>query len=239
MSAVINREHKDRLFAFIFGCHENRRWTLELYNALNGSNHNNAEDIEFNTIEDVIYMGMKNDVSFILYDYMNLYEKQSSYNPNMPLRKLMYVGKLYDKYIHGKRLNIYGEKKVKIPIPKLLVFYNGEKDIKDKTLNLYDLFDNKQKADEADITVRVRLININHKNNSRLLNACKPLNEYSWFIERIRNHKITMNIEVAVDMAINEMPEGYEIRNFLIQHRAEGARRPGDVCFAPTGTKWR
>ena len=83
-----NREYKDRLFNFIFGREENREWTLSLYNAINGSDHTDASLIEFNTLGDVLYMGMKNDTSFILSNRMSVYEHQSSYNPNMPVRML-------------------------------------------------------------------------------------------------------------------------------------------------------
>ncbi len=61
--ASINRENKDRLFKFIFGRTENRKWTLSLYNAINGTDYTDPEEIEINTIEDVIYMGMKNNVN--------------------------------------------------------------------------------------------------------------------------------------------------------------------------------
>ena len=94
---IVNKEHKDRLFTLLFGRNENRAWTLELYNAINGSNYDRPEDIEITTMDDVLYMGMKNDVSYILNEFMNVYEQQSTYNPNMPLRQLMYVGRLYDK----------------------------------------------------------------------------------------------------------------------------------------------
>ena len=83
--AKVNRELKDRLFKFIFGNEANKGWTLSLYNAINGTEYSNADDIELTTIEDAVYMGMKNDVSFLISDTMNLYEQQSSYNPNMPL----------------------------------------------------------------------------------------------------------------------------------------------------------
>ena len=81
-----NRLYKDRVFKFIFGNPENKEWTLSLYNAVNGSNYSNPDDIQFNTIEDAVYMSMKNDVSFIILDEMNLWEHQSSFNPNMPMR---------------------------------------------------------------------------------------------------------------------------------------------------------
>lgn len=123
--AEINREHKDRLFTFLFGKKGHKAWTLSLYNAVNGTDYTDQDSIEFTTMEDAVYMGMKNDVSFILCHVMNVYEQQSSYNPNMPVRQLMYAAKLYDKYIQQKKLNIYGRKLARLPIPKLVAFYNG------------------------------------------------------------------------------------------------------------------
>ena len=90
---AINKKHKDRVFKFIFGKSENRQWTLDLYNAVNGSKHENAEDIQFNTIKDAVFLGMKNDVSFIIMNEMNLWEHQSTYNPNMPMRFFIYAAR--------------------------------------------------------------------------------------------------------------------------------------------------
>ncbi len=81
-------QYKDRLFTFIFGSPENKAWTLSLFNAVNGSNYDDPDDIEINTIKEVLYLTMHNDVSFLIDGQMNLYEQQSSYNPNMPLRLL-------------------------------------------------------------------------------------------------------------------------------------------------------
>ncbi len=115
---MIHREHKDRLFCFIFGRAENRAWTLELYNAVNGSSHDDPDAIQITTMEDILYMGMKNDVSFIIAHIISIYEQQSSFNPNMPLRELMYAARLYDKYIRVNRLNIYGSALVPLPTPR-------------------------------------------------------------------------------------------------------------------------
>lgn len=72
---------------------------------------------------------------------MELYEQQSSYNPNMPVREFMYAGKLYDKFIHSAKLNQYGKTLLPLPLPKLVVFYNGENDTKDEIiLRLSDAF---------------------------------------------------------------------------------------------------
>lgn len=222
---IVNKEHKDRLFTLLFGRNENRAWTLELYNAINGSNYDRLEDIEITTMEDVLYMGMKNDVSYILNEFMNVYEQQSTYNPNMPLRQLMYVGRLYGKYVRRHKLNIYGDSVVKVPIPKLVVFYNGtDKDLENETTQyLSDAFDSSESKNEADISVRVKMLNINYGHNEKLLASCKPLAEYSWFINEIRKNQKEQGceIEAAVDKAIDEMPRGYNIKTFLLAHRAE------------------
>ena len=219
---MVNREHKSRLFAFIFGREENRKWILELYNAVNGSRHRNAGDIQITTIEDVIYMGMKNDVSLLLCDVMSIYEQQSTFNPNMPIRQMMYAGRLYDKYIQEKGLNIYGEKQVLLPIPKLVTFYNGREDRADESiLHLSDAFMENARAVEADIDVCVRMVNINYGRNRKLLENCGPLREYAWLVERIRECNGKMGIEDAVDRAIDEMPDDFEIKGFLLANRAE------------------
>ena len=100
---------------------------MSLHNAVNKTHYTDPESIEFTIMEDAVYMGMKNDISFILCHVMNVYEQQSSYNPNMPIRQLMYAAKLYDKYIQQKKLNIYGKKVVCLPVLKLVFFSMGQK----------------------------------------------------------------------------------------------------------------
>ena len=122
----VNREHKDRLFKFIFGNPENKAWTLSLYNAINGSSYDNPDDIKFTTIEDVVYMKMKNDVSFLVSGEMNFYEQQSTFNPNMPMRFFIYAGMVYAKYVENSRnYHRYSSELQKAPTPKCICFYNG------------------------------------------------------------------------------------------------------------------
>lgn len=256
-----NREYKSRLFSFIFGREENKPWTLSLYNALHGTSHEDISSITINTIEDVVYMGMKNDLSILvsetvsLYKGMELYEQQSTYNPNMPVREFMYAGKLYDKYIHTSRLNRYGKKLLPLPLPKLVVFYNGEEAAEDEAiLSLSESYKEEirknvkhryevqnesveeaqvaaeveeiyQKAD-PDIEVRVRMVNINHGHNRKMLTACRPLGEYAWFVAQVRENLKKEGIEAigigeAIEKAIEEMPEEFEIKPYITANRAE------------------
>ena len=213
------REYRDRLFTFIFGSEEHRDWTLSLYNAVNGSDHGDPGDVEITTIREVLYLGMHNDVSFLLADEMSLYEQQSSYNPNMPLRMLQYACSLYEKHLRGHGLNKYGKRLLALPAPRLVVFYNGRDDVPEEgELRLSDSF-----ADgaEADIEVRVRLVNVNPGMGEALKRACRPLAEYSWTVERIRANAAAMSAAEAVGEAIESMPDGFVIRPYLQAHKAE------------------
>ncbi len=216
-----NSECKSRLFSFIFGKEQNKKWTLALYNAVNHSDYSNPDDIEINTIEDFLYMSMKNDVSFLLHSSVNLYEHQSTYNPNMPVRQLMYLGQIFDKYIKKNRFNIYGTKRIELPIPKLVTFYNGLKDTEDAVdLYLRDLFPEAGR-DESDVAVRVRMLNINYGRNKELLDACKPLNEYAWFVEQIRVNTRSMETNEAIGKALADMPDTFSIKEYLLENRSE------------------
>lgn len=162
---------------------------------------------------------MSNDVAFLIFEEINLYKQQSSFNPNMPVRLLQYAGNLYEKYMVENKLNKYGSKLLKLPSPKLIVFYNGEKETYDEmTLKLSDSF---PKGYDPDIEVRVRMININYGRNFKLLDACKPLKEYSWLVAEVRKNKEQGGIESAIDKAVTDMPDDFVLKPFLVANRAE------------------
>lgn len=192
---------------------------MSLYNALNGSDYTDENEIELNTIEDAVYMSMKNDVSFLMSDTVNFYEQQASFNPNMPMRYFMYAGMVYSKVVvKGKGYNIYSPKLQKAPTPKCICFYNGTANMKDTSiLNLSDAFEG-----ESDIEVRVHMININYGHNKELLEACKPLNDYSQFVDLIRTYQQTKKtLEEAIDAALDDLPDDSVIKPFLLANRAE------------------
>lgn len=216
-TASVNREVKDKLFCYIFGNEKNKQWTLELFNAVNGSNYTDPNEITYTTIDDVIYVKRKNDVSFLISGYINLYEQQSTYNPNMPVRALIYAGMLFSAYIENNGLSLYSRKRLKLPTPKCICFYNGtDYQEERKVLKLSDSFEK-----ESDIELSVLMLNINMGNNEELLNACKPLMNYSWFVEKVRTLSKEMGIKEAVDIAIDEMPESFAIKRFLRKNKSE------------------
>ena len=221
MSETINYDHKDRLFCFIFGREENKKWTLSLYNAVNETDYTDPDAVDITTMDDIIYMGMKNDVSFLINSELSLYEQQSTYNPNMPVRQLMYLGRQYDKYIKRTKQNMYGSKQMTLPVPKLVTFYNGAEDIADKVLRLSDSFNENNRPVESDVEATVHLYNIRLRADNGLARKCSPLAEYSWFIEEIRKNRKNMELEQAVDRAIKDMPDDYDLKEFLIGHQSE------------------
>ena len=217
----INRDHKDRLFCFIFGRKENKEWTLSLYNAVNGTSYKDVDVLELYTIESAVYMGMKNDVAFIMQDMMNLYEHQSSYNPNMPVRMLIYLSKLYEKFIEQKHLNRYGRKLIQLPVPKFVVFYNGIEEISDRVLQLSDSFPENVDV-QSDISLSVKMYNINYGHNKKLMDACRPLSDYSLFIKAVRQvYNETRDMDTAFDHGINSLKNDSRIRQFLLGQKAE------------------
>ena len=218
-----NSKYKDSLFRLIFGREENKQNLLDLYNALNNSDYKNIDELEINTLDNVIYMRMKNDVSFVLDSQMVLLEHQSRYNPNMPLRGLLYFAKLYETRLATTMnlKNIYYPKLIKIPTPQYIVLYNGtdRKIGESLTLRLSDAFEDNSKIDGYEWTAK--MININAGKNKELLLKCKILGEYSYFVDCVRKHSKMYEFTVAVDKAVNECIENGILKDILIKHNAE------------------
>ena len=202
----VNTKHKDTLFKLIFGEHKEN--ALSLYNAINQSDYTDVDQLRIITLEDALYIDVKNDVGFIFHDVMTLIEQQSTYNPNMPLRGLLYFADSYKEYIadeFDKPSVIYSNKKVEIPAPRYYVFYNGKEQLEDTDLRLSDLY-----SGEGDIEVVAHMININIGHNETLLDACEPLKGYSELVGRIRSNKAYgLSDEEAVSNAVDAcMKEG-------------------------------
>lgn len=214
-----NIKVKDRLFRFIFRKKED---LLDLYNAVNDSNYLNIEDLEVNTLEDAVYLSMKNDISFLIGGTMNLYEHQSTYNPNMPIRGLIYLMTLYKQHIDLNDINVYGEKQQKLPCPQYLVFYNGTKKQPDRViLKLSDAFE-KIEGKEPCIECKAIMLNINYGCNRKLMEKCRRLEEYAIFIATVRNHyKECKNVNMAVNLAVDECISKGILKDILIRQRVE------------------
>lgn len=219
MTPRIQRNYKNGLFLMIFG---NKPALLSLYNAIRGSNYTNPDDLIINTVEGVLYLGMKNDVSFIINNELNLYEAQASWNPNMPLRGLFYFSRVYEGYVAEHELNIYSQTLLKLPTPNYIVFYNGIKEEGDsRILRLSDSFI-KHDGEEACLECTATMLNINYGHNKELMNACRELYEYSYLIEEIRvGLRQKLPLPNAVDLAVKNCIDHGILKDFLLRHRAE------------------
>ena len=175
-------------------------------------------DYKSRTLENAIYMSMQNDLSFEIDSNLSLYEHQSTYNPNLPLRFLLYLSDLYEKMIVGK--NVYGIKIIQIPAPKFIVFYNGKEVRPEKeVIKLSDSY--MTQGEEVSLELLVDVLNINIGHNKELLQACKTLGDYSEYVYRVREYAKEMSIEEAVDRAIDECIKEDILREFLERNRAE------------------
>ena len=216
----IVRNYKDRLFIYLFGNEKNRQFALELYNAVNHSSYTDPNEIEFETLNDIICIGRKNDVAFMIHKEINLYEHQSTYNPNMPLRQLFYINDLFEKCVLAQPHSLYGSHRIELPTPKFIVFYNGERrKEEEKDMHLSFSYENSK---DPQLELIVRLVDINYGSNEPILKECKPLYEYSWLINRVRQNKASgESTEDAVGHAIMEMPNNFEIHNLVQQNMME------------------
>ena len=195
---------RDRLFIAIFGKDDDRskRWRLDLYNALNGTNYTDPDALKLNTIENVIFVTMYNDVSFLVDSQMTLYEQQSRPNANMPLRGLFYFSQLYQRFISDNKLDLHRSSLIKIPNPRFVVFYNGEPGRAERyEMRLSNAFEQKDGSGKFEWTADV--ININAGMNESLVKKCKPLYDYVRLVGRISaNQGNDMEIGQAVREAV-------------------------------------
>ena len=216
----LNRKYKDRLFRFIFSDKGN---LLQLYNAINDSHYNNPDDLVITTIDDVVYMGMKNDLSFIIDDIMSLYEHQSTHSPNLPLRGLFYFSAMYRNYIEPMKQKLYTDSPLRIHFPVYLVFYNGSiEEPERKEILLSDLFIQNGKGLQPALECTALLLNINVGHNQELMEKCRILKEYAQFIHTIRS-KISVGLpfQEAVETAVEDCISQNILSEILRKNKAE------------------
>ena len=213
---MAKRPYKDTIFRMLYHDKEN---LLSLYNAVNGRNYTNAEDLQIVTLKNAIYMGMKNDLAFIMDMNLYLYEHQSTYNPNIPLRNLFYIADEYQRLVVQKSL--YSTVIQKIPTPRFIVFYNGTKKVDDyNEFRLSSAYENS--TDNPDLELRVTMLNVNDGHNLELMEHCRTLKEYAKYVARVRKY-VTQNIplEEAVTRAVDECIEEGILAEFLMKNKAE------------------
>ena len=212
---LVNRNYKDTVFRMLFS---DRKNLLSLYNAVNQRHYTDPEDLEIVTLENAIYMGMKNDLAFIIDTNLYLYEHQSTYNPNMPLRDLFYISNEYQKLLDKKSL--YSSSLQKIPAPNFIELYNGTDTLSDFSEHrLSSAFENL--SGEPKLELIVTVLNINEGHNALLMEHCQTLKEYSQYVAKVRKYAAGMPLDQAVEYAVDECIKENILADFLRKNRAE------------------
>ena len=210
-----NRKYKDTVFRMLFSDKEN---LLSLYNAINRTAYEDAAELEIVTLKSAVYMGMKNDLAFIINTNLFLYEHQSTYNPNMPLRDLFYISSEYQKMVDWKSL--YTSTRLRIPTPNFIVFYNGTEKKEDRWVDyLSESYENM--SGEPNLELKVITLNINVGHNKKLMEECQTLREYAQYVEKVRRYSDEMELNMAVERAVSESIQEGILKEFLQKNRAE------------------
>lgn len=220
---IIKRTYKDSLFRMLF---KDPKHLLELYNAINGTHYEDPGALEINTLENAVYLSIKNDISVIVDTTLSLYEHQSTYSPNLPYRNLQYVSAIYAGIVSENQ--IYSSRALQLPTPSFVVFYNGpDKHLPDRTqLRLSDLFKKNNVNPEAGpwMELTTIILNINKGHNEQLMKTCQILGEYTELVSRIRCYQKDMSLEGAVACAIDECISEGILAEFLNKNRREAIR---------------
>ena len=215
-SPSVNREIKDGVFKLLFEIPEN---AAELYSALKGVSCG-PDEIQIITITTIISGKLKNDLAFVVRGRaMVLGEHMSSSYDNMPVRFLMYLGQLYEKWIkmRGEERYLYGSKLYKIPTPEFVVFYNGTTTRPEReTLKLSDAFEVPGDEDLGFLQLEVPVYNINVGMNEELFKKSPKLKQYAEFIAKVREfNKLYDDYIQAVKEAVNHCIANDILAEFL------------------------
>ena len=215
-NSLSNREVKSDAFTAYFSDPKN---AAQLYTALDGVKVR-PEEIHITTLESVLFVARKNDLAFVAQSkVLIISEHQSTVNFNMPLRSVIYYGRTMEKLLESRKL--YRRKKILIPAPQFYVFYNGDKPFpSEKILKLSDSY--LVNFPEPMLELSTKVININLSVNHGILKQCRPLYEYSWFIERIKDYiRQGINRDLAIKHSVKDCEKNGIMTEFMREHGAE------------------
>ena len=213
------RQTKDILFRLVFG--NDRQALLQLYNALHGTAYTNPHELQIVTLDNAIYISRKNDLAFLLAGSINMYEHQSTLNPNMPVRFLIYLAQEYQLLVESTDRSLYGSELIPLPTPQCVVFYNGTADTPDEyELRLSSAFSNQDVEPAVEVVVNV--ININYGHNEHLMQGCGLLSQYAQFVAVTREYANNYdNREEAMNAAIEYCIGHGILEDILRKHRSQ------------------
>lgn len=221
LSRQTERNYKDTLFRMIFRQPEE---LLSLYNAIHGTDYKDTSLLQVVTLENAIYMNVKNDLACIVDCRMDLYEHQASVNPNMPLRDLFYVSAEYRGMVEMH--SIYSHKKAILPPPTFIVLYNGtDQQPERRLMKLSDLY--VPRVEEPNLELKVWQLNIGEGYNQQLKEKCPTLLQYAQYVTRVQKYAKEIPFEKAVELAIDECIKEGILADFLRKNRTEAI----EVCI--------
>ena len=209
-----NREYKSDVFSMLMGDKEN---ALQVYNALNGSSYTDPDRVEIGSLERGVSLSIRNDAAFIVDMNLSIYEHQSTYNPNMSLRALLYFVSYLRRMIENR--DLFSSHMIRIPTPHFAVFYNGLEDRPEReVIRLSASYENP--TDRPELELICTVYNINPNKDKNLLNGCSVLNEYTQFVESVRRFE-EADPEISVSKAIDYCISNHILEDFLRKNRAE------------------
>lgn len=216
-----NYQYKNRVFFDLFDTEERKENLLSVYNALNNTTYKNPDDLKSIMFEDSIYMSMKNDVSCIIDNCLSLFEHQSTYNPNILFKGLLHFGKFYDNFVEKYGRSINSRRFIRLLAPQYYIFYNGKQELPDRTvLRLSDAFKVPPRDGEFEWTAT--MVNINSGNSQELMAHCQVLQEYSLFVDMVRQEaKETNDIAAAVTKAVDICISQGILKDYLLIRKSE------------------
>lgn len=211
----VQKKYKNTVFRMLFGKEER---ALSLYNGVNGTDYKDASSLKFNTLENAVFMNVKNDLSFVFASSVNLYEHQSTVPVNMPLRDLFYIADVWQKEFMDK--SIYSNKRTVMPNPNFVVFYNGVRVLPEQMeMKLSDSY--LIQTDEPSLELKVKVLNINSGMNEELKEMCPELKQYMQYIDKVRKYSEEMELKDAVIKAVEECIRENILRDFLMEQKSE------------------
>ena len=211
-----NREYRSDVFSML---REVPKYALDVYNALNGTDYSDPDLIEIKTLEKGISLSIRNDAAFIIGAELNIYEHQSTFSRNMPLRSLIYFSEIIKLYLKDK--DIYGRQLVRIPLPHFVAFYNGAD--KRPEIEIQKLSDAYEHDEDIPLELKCTIYNINPDNNENLKNKSYVLDGYTIFVEKVKEY-ILQEDENAVTHAIEYCIKNNILRDFF-EYRKDEVRK--------------
>lgn len=209
-----NREYRSDVFSMLM---EDKSYALQVYNALNGSDYDDPQQVEVLSLEGGISLSIRTDCAFIVDMNLNIYEHQSTYNPNMPLRLLVYFTSYVKNMIKGRY--VFGPKLIKIPTPHFAVFYNGLKDRPEREVIRLSMAYEKP-TDKPELELICTVYNINTDKDKEIRQKCAVIDEYMQFIETVRMYEAD-GADAPVERAIRHCISCHILEDFLIRRGAE------------------